>query len=208
MGATIQTSSQNKFRKVITVDLNREPLSLGTINIVTKFKTSPNWFFDSLLDPLISVEFDLSNKIENNVRKCLSRRYIMDFAKDSKGNLTNLGQSAQNSFDNLFKGNSQIDINAFENWHKTTPGIVEPLNPRFDEQIFDLEPNSLLYDVEFNVDGIDEDKTNRRLWHYLNTLDYLVVDSNTVKQLAIGDEVIINSPQTSTRYKVLEVSTS
>ena len=62
VGATIQTSSQNKFRKVITVDLNREPLSLGTINIVTKFKTSPNWFFDSLLDPLISVEFDLSNK--------------------------------------------------------------------------------------------------------------------------------------------------
>jgi hypothetical protein len=208
VGATIQTSSQNKFRKVITVDLNREPLSLGTINIVTKFKTSPNWFFDSLLDPLISVEFDLSNKIENNVRKCLSRRYIMDFAKDSKGNLTNLGQSAQNSFDNLFKGNSQIDINAFENWHKTTPGIVEPLNPRFDEQIFDLEPNSLLYDGEFNVDEVYEDKPNRRQWYYLNTLDYLVVDSNTVKQLAIGNEVIINSPQTSTRYKVLEVSTS
>ena len=208
VGATIQTSSQNKFRKVITVDLNREPLSLGTINIVTKFKTSPNWFFDSLLDPLISVEFDLSNKIENNVRKCLSRRYIMDFAKDSKGNLTNLGQSAQNSFDNLFKGNSQIDINAFENWHKTTPGIVEPLNPRFDEQIFDLEPNSLLYDGEFNVNAAVPDKINGKWWYHLNTLDYLVVDSNTVKQLAIGDEVIINSPQTSTRYKVLEISTS
>lgn len=207
-GAMIATSNsgQNKFKKIITVDLNREPLSLANLNLVSTFKTSPNWFFDSLLDPLISVEFDLTNKVEDNVRKCLSRRYIVDFAKDSNGNLTTLGESARNSFDTEFKNNAGIDINDFEDWHRTTPGVVEPLNPRFDEQIFDLDPNNLLYDGEFTVLTIQEDKINRKLWYELNTLDYLVIDTNEVRQLVVNDEVIINSIKTSTRYKIIEVS--
>jgi hypothetical protein len=207
-GAMIATSNggQNRFKKIITVDLNREPLSLANLNLVSTFKTSPNWFFDSLLDPLIAIEFDLTNKVEDNVRKCLSRRYIVDFAKDSNGNLTTLGESARNSFDAEFKNNAGIDVNDFEDWHRTTPGIIEPLNPRFDEQIFDLEPNNLLYDGEFTVLTIQEDKINRKLWYELNTLDYLVIDTNQVQQLVVNDEVIINSIKTSTRYKIIEVS--
>jgi hypothetical protein len=40
------------------------------------------------LDPMISVELDLSNKIEDNIRKCLIKRYIINFVKDVSGNLT------------------------------------------------------------------------------------------------------------------------
>jgi len=205
-GAMISTSNQNKFKKIITVDLNREPLSLANLNLVTNFKTTTNWFFDSLLDPLLSVEFDLTDKIENNVRKALSRRYIVEFARDVNGNLTNLGQSAQTSFDLVFKNNASIDIGEFEEWHRTTPGVIEPLNPRFDEQIFDLDPNSLLYDGQFSVLRIQEDRINRKLWYVLDTLDYLITDTTEIRQLSINDEVIINSPKTSTRYKVTEVS--
>jgi hypothetical protein len=39
-------------------------------------------------------------------------------------------------------------------------------------------------------------------------LDYLVVDTTQVNQLTIGDEVIVNSDKTSTRYKIIEVSTA
>lgn len=205
-GAMITTSNQNKFKKIITVDLNREPLALANLNIVNNFKASPNWFFDSLMDPMISVEFDLSDKIENNVTKCLSRRYIVEFAKDAEGNLTTNGQSAQNSFDLEFKNNASIDINEFELWHRTTPGVVEPLNPRFDEQLFDLEPNMLLYDGVFSVLRIQEDRINRKLYYVLDTLDYLVTDTTEVRQLSVNDEVIINSAKTSTRYRILEVS--
>ena len=205
-GAMISTSNQNKFKKIITVDLNREPLSLANLNLVSNFKTTPNWFFDSLTDPMISVEFDLSTKIENNVSKCLSRRYIVDFAKDTDGNLTLNGQSALNSFDLNFKNNASIDIGEFEVWHRTTPGVVEPLNPRFDEQMFDLDPNQLLYDGTFDVIDIQEDRINRKLWYHLDSLDYLVTDTNEVRQLSTNDEVIINSLRTSTRYKIIEVS--
>ncbi len=207
-GALITTDNTNRFKKIITVDLNREPSEVTSLGIVSQFKSSPNWFFDSLLDPMLSVEFDLSGQIENNVRKCQVRRYMVDFARDVDGNLTNLGQSALNSFNSSFVGNSNIVITEFENWHNTTPGVVEPLNPKFDEQVFDLEPNSLRYDGTFNVLRIQEDRLNRKLWYVLNTLDYLEIATSAVVQLAVGNEIMVNSVRTSTKYKIIEVSTS
>lgn len=207
-GAMISTSNANKFKKIITVDLNREPSSLGILNVVNSFKATTNWFFDSLMDPMISVEFDLSTKIEDNVSKCLSRRYMVDFSKDANGQLTANGESALINFDLNFKNNASIDIGEFEQWHKTTPGVIEPLNPKFDEQHFDLEPNSLLYDGIFTVLRIQEDRINRKLFYVLDTLDYLLTDTSEIRELSINDELIVNSTKTSTRYKILEVSKS
>ena len=207
-GSLIQTTTQNKFKKIITVDLNRDPTPINSIGSISNFKSSPNWFFDSLMDPMVSIELDLSNKIEDNVRKCLVRRYIVDFEKTSDGSFTTNGQSALNSFNQTFRDNSNIVVTEFENWYKTTNGVVNANNPKFDEQIFDLEPNNLLYDGQFSVLRIQEDRLNRKLWYVLDTLDYLVVDTTEVKQLSINDELIINTTKSSTRYKVIEVSTS
>jgi hypothetical protein len=207
-GAMIMTSNQNQFRKIITVDLNREPNHIQSLGNITTFQSTKNWFFDNMLNPMLWIEIDLKDKVENNVRKCLSRRYIIEFAKDQSGNLTTLGQSALNSFNTLFRNNSNINLEEFENWHRTTPGIVEPLNPIFDEDIFDLDPNEILYDGEFSVLSIQEDRINKKLWYVLNTLDYLVTDTNEVRQLSLGDEIIINTPVTSTKYRILEISTA
>ncbi len=207
-GSLIQTSNANKFKKIITVDLNREPVAVSSLGEVLDFRSKTNWFFDSLVDPMLQVEFDLSGRIENNVRKCLVRRYIVEFATNADGVLTPLGRAALNSFNEQFRGNPNILIAEFENWHKTTPGVVEPLNPKIDEETFDLEPNSLLYNGEFSVLRIQEDRLNKKLWYVLNTLDYVENETNAVRQLSIGDEVIVNSERTSTRYKVIEVSTS
>ena len=207
-GAMISTSNQNKYKKIITVDLNREPNAVGTLGTLTKFKALNNWFFDGLMSPIISIELDLTGKVENNVRKVQSRRYIVDFAKDATGTLTTLGQSALNSFNTLFRSNSSINISDFENWHNTTSGVLYPTNPQFDEQVFDLDPHDLLYDGQFSVLRIQEDRINRKLWYVLDTLTYLVRSTNETAQLSIGSEIIINSAQTSTRYKVIEVSTA
>jgi hypothetical protein len=205
-GALIQNTNKNVFKKIITVDLNREPNPINDLGTITNFKAQKNWFFDSMLNPALFVELDLSGKIENNVRKVLSRRYIIDFNKDANGSFTNLGQSAINSFNQLFRGKSDIDIQDFENWHRTTPGVVSPLDPNFDEQVFDLEPNMLLYDGVFNVLTIEEDALNRKLWYHLNTIDYLVSETLEVKQLSLDDELIINQEVSNTRYKIIEIS--
>jgi len=205
-GSLIQTSDSNKFRKIITVNLNREPQPVSSLGVVSDFKSKVNWFFDSLVDPMLQVEVDLSGKIESNVSKCLVRRYIIDFAKDSNGDLTQNGQSALNSFNELWRGNANIIFNEFIEWHQTTPGVVEPLFPVFDEDKFELEPNNLLYDGEFSVLRIQEDRINKKLWYVLDTLDYIFVDNSEQRQLSIDDELIVNSEKTSTRYKIIEIS--
>lgn len=205
-GSLIQTSNSNQFKKIITVDLNREPIPVSSLGTINSFKSKVNWFFDSMVDPMIQVEVDLSDKIESNVSKCLVKRYIVNFEQNVDGLTTN-GESALNSFNELFRGNSNIVFSEFDEWHRTTPGVVEPLNARYDEDTYDLEPNSLLYDGQFSVLRIQEDRLNRKLWYVLNTLDYILVENTEVRQLSIGDELIVNSPKTSTRYKIIEIST-
>lgn len=205
-GALIQTSSANKFKKIITVDLNKEPNSINDIGVVTQFKSQSNWFFESMLNPSLFIELDLRDKVEDNVRKIVSRRYIVDFASNPDGTLTTLGQSALDSFNSLYRGVSGIDIEEFENWYRTTPGIVDPINPKYDEQTFDLEPNTILYDGIFNVVKIEEDALNRKLWYHVNTLDYIINDTGELRQLAIGSELIPNLQNSSTRYKIVEIS--
>ena len=207
-GAMIQTSNANKFRKIITVDLNREPSSIDNIGVITEFKSDRNWFFDGLLNPQLMIELDLADKIETNVRKVLTRRYIVEFAKNPDGTLTNLGQSALNSFNTLYRGKSSVDISEFENWHRSTPGLINPLNPNYDEQTFDLLPNVLLYDGVFNVIKIEEDALNRKLWYHVNTIDYIVNETLQLRQLSVGDELIINQTTSNTRYTIVEISKS
>ncbi len=206
-GSFIQSTNSNKYKKIITVDLNREPLPIDSLGNITSFKSKVNWFFDNMLDPFLQVEFDLSDKIENNVSKCLVRRYIIDFEKNSDGNLTELGLSASNLFNVNFKNNANILLEEFLEWYNITPGLVD-ISPNFDEDTYTLEPNSLLFDGEFSIIRIEEDRLNRKLWYVLNTLEYVEIEKNKVRQLSINDEVIINMPQTSSRYKVIEVSTS
>jgi hypothetical protein len=207
-GSIIQPTNQNEFKKIITVNLNQEPNDITGLGVVTKFKSSNNLFFEELLNPSLMVEFDLNNKIDNNVGKILSRRYIVNFEKNETGDYTDAGKSALNSFNSLFRGNSSISITDLENWHRTTPGVINPDKMEYDEQIYDVAPNELLYEGLFSVLSIQEDSVNKKLWYVLDTLTYLVRTTNETSKLAINDELVINVNKSSTRYKIIEVSTA
>ncbi len=204
-GSIIQ-SATNKYKKIITVDINVEPATIGNLNILSTFRKSKNWFFDALLNPLLSVEIDLSGRVEDNVRKCLSRRYIVEFSKNVDGTLTTIGQSALNSFNNLFRNNNSIQLEEFEFWLQSTNGVVNGTDPNFDEQLFDLQPNELLYNGVFTVLETEEDRLNRKFWYHIDTLSYAVTKSGEIKQLTIDDELVINLPQSNSRFKIVEIS--
>ena len=205
-GSIIRTSSANVYKKVVAVDINQEPNDISSLDVLTSFVSSKNWFFEGLMNPELSVEINLSGKIENDVRKVLSRRYIVEFEKDAIGNYTPLGQSALNSFNTLFRNNNSIILNEFENWHMTTPGVINSSNPNYDEQTFDLQPNELQYSGLFSVLSMEEDLLNKKLWYHLNTLTYVNTQTNENKQLAVSDELIININLSTTRYSIVEVS--
>lgn len=206
-GALIQTAN-NKFKKIITVNLNSEPNTIDSLSVLSNFKADKNWFFDGLLNPILSVELDLEGKVKDDVRDALVRRYIVSFSKDESGSLTSLGQSALNSFNEQFRNKTNISLEDFEYWHKTTPGIVSGLDPNYDQQMFSLEPNELLYDGLFSVLKMEEDTINRKLWYHLDTLEYIITDTAESRQLAIDDQLILNQDSASTRYKVIEISTA
>ena len=206
-GTTIQTSS-NTFKRIITVDLNKEPLPIQNLGTVNSFKVTKNWFFDSMLNPMLNVEFNLDGQINNDVKNVLVRRYIVEFDSDTSGALTSFGQSALNSFNTQFRGNSSVNVDEFENWHRTTPGVKSGTNPKIDEQQFNLDPNQLIYDGIFDVIRVHEERLNRKIWYVLNTLDYLNSITNQTNQLKISDELIINTGSATSKYKIVEISSA
>ena len=199
--------ADNSFKKIIVSDLNREPNSLSELNEVQSFSKKKNWFFDSLLDPILNVELDLNDKIENNVRKVLLRRYIVKFNVDENGNPTSLGESAITSFNQTINNRTDIGLDEFLTWNSTTPGVQSPLDPLCDEQLNELEPNEVLYDGVFTVLATELDDINNKLWYVLDTITYNDLLAQSGRELSVGDEVIINSNISTTRYRVREVNT-
>lgn len=207
-GATVQVSSSNIFKKIITVDLNLEPKDIPAINVPTTFISQTNYLLDNMLSPELMIQIDLTGLISSDVREIQSRRYIVSFEQDSTGAYTNNGQAALNSFNTSYKGQSNINQDDFLLWHQSTPGILLPLNPVYDEQIFDLTPNELQYYGIFSVLKIQEDSLNNKLWYYLDTLTYTEIQTNQPKQLQIGDSLIINIDNANTIYDIVEISNS
>ena len=205
-GTMIQPTNKNKFKKVISVDLNQEPNNVGDLGTLTKFKSDTNYFLDTLLNPALSVELDLSNKIQNNVDLILGRRYIVNFQTDSSGNLTTDGSSALNAFNSLYNQVSNINYNSFNVWYQTTPGVVDPLHPLYDEREYSLEPNVLLYSGLFTAKSVYLDSLNKKLWYNMVSLNYTIVSTQETISLKVGDQLSVNTDEiTSTRYNIIEI---
>lgn len=215
--------AQNTYKRIITADLNFEPKQIGGLAPVTVFKTNPNWIFDSFLNPKISIEIDLTGKIDQTIKTVQSRRFIVTFeqqvTQDANGNdvvsLTTLGAQRKAEFDQQYKGQSNIDLVSFVTWLES-PGLVNRVDDTLiDEDFFRVEPNRLQYRGLFTVNSTQIDTINKKLWYILDTLTYFDVSDplNPPKpvQLKVGDLVNVNpnvaGVVSTTVYKVIEIST-
>jgi hypothetical protein len=215
--------ANNSFKRIITADLNLEPKKIDNLDPVSVFKTNPNWIFDSFLNPKISVELDLTNKVEARIRQIQTRRFIVEFDRqltvDVTGNevatLTTLGQARKDEFDLKYKGKSNIDLIEFVQYLKQQ-GVVNRVDDTLiDEDYFRIEPNRLNYKGLFSVLSTDVDTINKKLWYILDTLTYYDVSNESSLpapvQLKVGDLVNVNpnvaNVTSTTVYKVIEIST-
>jgi hypothetical protein len=199
-------------KKLYQIDLNREPEQIGTINNVSQFIPVNNWFFESLSSPLLTVELDLTDLIEDDVTKILSRRYVVNFTRDSEGNLTQKGLDSLNDFKSKFLNRNDVDINEFVSWmnNSTNTGVVGNNNPEaqvYDEQIFTFEYNQLADYGVFSVLKQEVDSLNKKLWYHVNTITYFD-NTGKSKTLSVGDQLILNKTNSTTRYVIHEVNTS
>ena len=206
--STAYVSDGTTMRRVYVDDLNREPEPIDSLNTVSRFSTINNSFFEALCNPMLAVNIDLTDKIDKKINQVLSRRYIIKFQKDENGEYTTDGLTSKKDFETKFLNKNSISVDDLTTWYNNPKnyGVSRYYEP-YDEQIFSLDYNKLQYYGIFDILGVDNDTINKKMWYVFGSITYYDYSGNT-KQLAIGDELIINKKNSSTKWIVKEVSTS
>ena len=200
----------NSSRKIKSIDLTREPDQITQLAVSTSFKQNNNWFFESLINPSLTVELNLSDQINDNVHKVLSRRYIVKFERDADGNLTANGSTSKTSFDNTFLNKNDFTIETFLTWmnNPTNYGVIKTDENLYkDEQYFDINYKEINYKGYFSVLKLERDDVNNKLWYHLNTLTYYDRNGGS-RILATGDVLSVTSKSSFSKYRITEVNTS
>ncbi len=206
-GAVIQPS-RNEFKRVFIADINREPNPVSELSAIADFVAEKNFFFDALLNPLLKIQLDLTNKLDDGVKTVLVKRYVIGFQNDEFGVPTDLGNTAITSFNQTFKNRTNITTEELETWLLNTAGIDadnrgDKIN--FDEEFHSLDANELQYEGFFTILGTVEDKVNKKMYFQIDTLDYFEISTGQKSQLKMNDELIINTAVASTRYVIVEI---
>lgn len=207
-GTTSTTSNvklkDGSFRRIITSKLQGPAPSITNLAAPTAFKTKANEFFEDFLNPLLTVSLNVSGQIPTTTEKAYIERYVFD---------SNDVNSIQ-AFNSLYKGSNNIDYDTFVNDIAQNKYVY-----RKDASDIDMPSRSMSYYGNFDVLGIDTaektlvvDGTTQTVNVRLFTLNQLTYSdsSKTLKNtetLKVGDFLVVNSNQYSTRYKITALNT-
>lgn len=204
---TVHIINGNSTKIVYTADLNVEPNRIDALSAVTQFNSNNNFFFDEFLNPLLTVKFDLTNIIGDDVDGVIARRYFVQFETDPTGALTSDGIIAQNDFMNLYVGKTNINISDFLNWlqNPSMVGIVDNTTPLYTDHEFQFDYQQVNAHGVFSVISQELDTVNNKLWFHIYPYTYTTLDG-IVHQLQVNDELILNKQDSVTRWNILETS--
>ena len=195
--------ADGSFRKIIQANLFKEPKKIGTLLVPSVFNRKNNWFFESFLNPLLYVSFDISNYVEYNTQQVSYKRMIINCDTDEK----------KQYFDSLLKSRNDIDYDT----------LLKDLSSRninyfVDEDIANLPVSIARYSGTFDVISYKDEtvpvvQTNgttieEKVRKYqLNTLKYTdnLQNFKNTEILKPGDSLEVGQ---STRYQITTVDNS
>jgi hypothetical protein len=199
--ATVQMAD-GTYKKIIARKLKTPANDLQSITLPTSFETTDNDFFEDYLNPLLTIKFDVSRQIEVDTERVLVKRYLFPSSDEF----------AASFFDDNYKNTDEVNYQAFAD-----DIVSNGANVTIDEQVRDLPFKATQYyggfdilnvenaEREFLVDGKTVLKTVKL--YTLNKLTY--TDGNKslkdTEFISIGDELLVNSGNNNTRYKVQNV---
>ena len=170
----------------------KEAADISKLDIPSTFNKKENWFFESFLNPLLYVSFNLTSQVKFNTEQVEMARYILNIDTNSKMNV----------FNNYIL-NKNISFNEFSNI-LTQNAITYFL----DKDVINLRPRNIKYWGQFIVQEISlETIDSKRI--FSAQLDKLTLSDNTsTKQntisLKIKDQLVLNS----TRFEVTSIDSS
>jgi hypothetical protein len=193
------------FRTIHTSRLKGPSPSITTLASPTQFSTKLNDFFENFLNPLLTINLDVSGQIPVETEKVYVERYIF--------NESDLASTT--SFDEIYKGGSEIVYSNFKE-QLTNNNLVYYL----DSQVIDMPIRKIQYTGFFDVVKIDNvqknvviDGTTQTKTVKLFTLNKLTFTDSTkslkdTETLKTRDSLIVNSGNYRTRYQILSIDAS
>lgn len=191
------------FRKVTLANYRKESNDINQLNSVKTFNFKANHFFESLMNPFLFVNFDLSSLIDKSADSVLTERYIF---KD-------LSEDDRDWFTDLFNQKNDLDRGAFLELILNRGILYE-----IDNGAIDLPPKELIYDGKLDVLGIDEieveevvgDTTynRKRKLYKLNKLTYTDLRYNFEDNMSLKEGDLLLTNDNSTAYKIISIDTT
>ena len=193
------------YRTIHTARLKGPSKDITSLATPTTFSTKLNEFFEDFLNPLLTINLDVTGQIPVETEKVYVERFIFDYED----------VATSTAFDEIYKGGSEIEYNTF----KTT--VTDNAYKYYvDAEVLDMPMRLIQYNGTFDVtkidnaeknyviDGVSQTKTVKL--YTVNKLTYTdstksLKDTETLK---VGDSLIINSGNYRTRYQIVSIDNS
>lgn len=195
-GKGIIETDDGSFRKIKVTTVSRPPETISGLTFNRTFNIDPNWFFESLQYPRCYVKIDLTGKIEDSADRAYVVRVILDASKTE-----NVAFYQNSIYDKNLNYSGLISLLEDNDilYREDKDQVALPLTYEKYYGNFAIENTKLIQDSK----GVS------RLWYYLDTLSYSVVDEagieiSTGNLLAVGDQVRFNN----SLYTVVEIDQS
>jgi hypothetical protein len=191
------------FRKILVSNLQKEAEDIRSMPIPSAFATKENWFFESFLNPLLYVSFDLTNQVKYNIENVEVSRYILNIDTENKKRV----------FSEYFLKKSDI---AYSDFVKIL--LNNDIKYFLDRAVTPIPPRSVRYSGKFTITKIDDKSiidptTNTKKRVISVKLDKLTYNDSLssyigTQSLKIGDSLIVNNERKNTRYEITGIDSS
>ena len=204
-GSTKVKLADGSFQTIMTSTLKTPANDITSVNRPVQFNTKSNLFFEDFLNPLLTINIDVTGQVPVETEQVLVRRYIFDSSSPISVDFFNDNYRNQN---NISFATASRDI-----VNNKIPHLI-------DEEVRMMPYRTSRYSGKFDVISIIDSqkdvvisgvtqKKNIKLY----TLDQLTYsdgskDLNETEFLKVNDELLVNSNNRNTRYKVAKIDTA
>lgn len=201
-GGTKVKLADGSYQTVITSTLKTPAKDVTSLARPISFGTKTNYFFEDFLNPLMTINLDVTGQVPIETEQVLVKRFIFD----------STSPLSVDYFNENFRNENAVDYaTAFANiTSQNIPHLV-------DEEVRMMPYRNIQYTGRFDVlsitdsqkdiivNGVTQKKTVK-----LYTLDKLTYTDSAkflkeTEVLKVGDELIVNSENRNTRYRVVKI---
>lgn len=193
------------FKRIHAAKLKSPAKDITSLATPVNFKTKLNEFFEDFLNPLLTINLDVTGQIPVETERVYVERFIFD--SNDLASLT--------AFDEAYKGESELAYTAFKNeisennykYHLDTEVVDMPMRKVQYKGAFDVINISNEQKSQI-VDGVTNTKSVKLFT--LNKLTYSDSSKsmNDTEVLRVGDSLVVNSGNYNTRYEIISIDNS